>query len=49
VARAARDLDHETRIYTWFVWVSLDGASATRLVLNDDNVVGAGSPHSALR
>jgi len=49
VARAARDLDHETRIYTWFVWVSLDGASATRLVLNDDNVVGAGSPHSALQ
>jgi len=48
VARAARELGEEKRIYSWIVWVSLDGRSSKRLVLNDDNIVGAGSPDSAL-
>ena len=48
VARASRALDDEEQTYIWFVWISLDGQLAKRLVLNDDNVVGAGSPDSAL-
>jgi len=48
VARASRELGEEKRIYSWIVWVSLDGRSSKRLVLNDDNIVGAGSPDSAL-
>ena len=49
VARASRDLDDDEPTYFWFVWVSLDGEPAKRLVLNNDNVVGAGSPDSALQ
>jgi hypothetical protein len=49
VARASREQDEEKRSYSWFVWVSLDGQPSKRLVLNDDNVVGAGSPDSALQ
>jgi hypothetical protein len=49
VARASRDLGEEKQTYFWFVWVSLDGALAKRLVLNNDNIVGAGSPDSALQ
>jgi hypothetical protein len=49
VAHASRALDDEAQTYLWFVWVSLDGEPAKRLVLNDDNVVGAGSPDSALQ
>lgn len=49
VARASRELGQEKRIYCWFVWVSLDGKLSKRLELNDDNIVGAGSPDSALQ
>jgi len=49
VARASRELGGQKESYVWFVWVSLDGAVAKRLVLNNDNLVGAGSPHSALQ
>jgi len=49
VARASRELGEEKRIYSWFVWVSLDGRSSKRLVLSDENLAGAGSPDSALQ
>ena len=49
VARASREPGEEEPPYLWFVWVSLDGAHAKRLVLNNDNLVGAGSPDSALQ
>jgi len=49
VARASRQLGEEAQIFFWFVWVSLDGRPSKRLVLNDDNIVGAGSPDSALQ
>lgn len=49
VARASRALDDEKQTYLWFVWTSLDGEPAKRLVLNNDNVVGAGAPDSALQ
>jgi hypothetical protein len=49
VARASRELREEEQTYLWFVWVSLDGEPAKRLVLNNDNIVGAGSTDSALR
>jgi hypothetical protein len=49
VALASRELCPEMQIRSWFLWVSLDGKPTKRLVLNDDNVVGAGSPDSALR
>jgi len=49
VARASRALDDEKQTYLWFVWISLDGQAAKRLVLSNDNVVGAGSPDSALQ
>jgi hypothetical protein len=48
VARASREPGDEKQTYLWFVWVSLDGKPSKRLVLNDDNLVGAGSPDSAL-
>jgi len=35
--------------YYWFVWVSLDGDPSKRLALNNENVMGAGSPDSALQ
>jgi hypothetical protein len=49
VARASRGQGQEKQTYVWFVWVSLGGESAKRLVLNNDNIVGAGSPDSALQ
>jgi hypothetical protein len=49
VARASRERGDEKQTYSWFVWVNLEGAASKRLVLNDDNVVGAGSPDSALQ
>jgi prefoldin subunit 5 len=49
VARASCALEDEEQTYAWFVWISLDGEPAKRLVLNNDNVVGAGSPDSALQ
>jgi len=49
VARASRESSQEKQIYCWFVWVSLDGKPCKRLMLNDDNIVGAGSPDSALQ
>ena len=48
VARASRAVDDGEQTYLWFVWISLDGEHAKRLVLNNDNVVGAGSADSAL-
>ena len=49
VARASRDLLKGKETYFWFVWVTLDGQSPKRLRLSNDNVMGAGSPDSALR
>jgi hypothetical protein len=49
VARASRELGEEKQTYCWFVWVSLEGDPSKRLVLNNDNIVGAGSADSALR
>jgi len=49
VGRASRKVDEKTETYYWFVWVSLGGEHSKRLVLNNDNLVGAGSPDSALR
>lgn len=49
VARASRDLGEDAQTYLWCVWISLDGEPVKRLVLNDDNIVGAGSPDSALQ
>jgi hypothetical protein len=49
VARASRAQDDEEQTYLWFVWISLDGEPAKRLVLNNDNVVGVASPDSALQ
>ena len=47
IARASREPGEETQSCFWFVWVSLDGMTSKRLVLNDENIVEAGSPHSA--
>jgi hypothetical protein len=49
VARASRALDGEEQTYFWAVWISLDGQPAKHLVLNNDNLVGAGSPDSVLQ
>jgi hypothetical protein len=49
VARASREPGEEEQSYVWFLWVSLDGEREKRLVLNNDNIVGAGSPDSALQ
>jgi len=49
VALASRELGEKKETYCWFVWVSLDGYLSKRVVLNNDNIVGAGSPDSALR
>lgn len=49
VARASRDPGEKQETYFWFVWVSLGGEPSKRLVLNNDNTVGAQSPDSALR
>lgn len=48
VARACRALGEDKQTCFWFVWASLDGNPSKRLVLNNDNIVGAGSPDSAL-
>ena len=49
VATASRDLLKGKETYFWFVWVTLDGEPSKRLVLNNDNRMGAGSPDSALQ
>lgn len=49
VARASGALREDKQTCFWFVWVGLDGNPSKRLVLNNDNMVGAGSPDSALR
>jgi hypothetical protein len=49
VARASYNQGEDRQTFCWFVWVSLDGKSSKRLVLNDDNLVGAGSLDSALQ
>jgi len=48
VATASRDLLKGKEKYFWFVWVSLEGEPSKRLSLNNENVMGAGSPDSAL-
>jgi hypothetical protein len=48
VARASRQFGETKETYCWFVWVSLDGAASKRVSLNNTNIVGAGSPDSAL-
>jgi hypothetical protein len=49
VATAVSDADGEREAYFWFVWVSLDGLASKRLRLTNDNMMGAGSPDSALQ
>ena len=49
VASASRELLKGKETYYWFVWVSLDGDPSKRLALNNENVMGAGSPDSALQ
>jgi hypothetical protein len=50
VARATLELFKESReTHFWFVWVSLDGQPSKRLMLSNDNKMGAGSPDSALQ
>ena len=49
VARASRELFKETEAYFWIVWVTLGGQASKRLSLNNDNMLGAGSPQSALQ
>jgi hypothetical protein len=49
VARASREVGEKKETYCWFVWVNLGGDLSKRLVLNNDNLVGAGSPDSALQ
>jgi hypothetical protein len=49
VARASRELLKGKETYFWFVWVSLDGEPSRRLMLNNENLIGAGSPDSALQ
>jgi hypothetical protein len=48
VARASRELLKGKETYFWFVWLSLDGEDAKRVRLANDNMMGAGSPESAL-
>jgi hypothetical protein len=48
VARASRELFKDEETYFWFVWVSSDGEPVKRLTLGNDNIMGAGSPDSAL-
>ena len=48
VARADREPGEDGQPYVWFVWVTLNGEPTKRLVLNNDNIVGSGSPDSAL-
>lgn len=49
VARASREQGEKKETYFWFVWITLGGLPLKRVVLNNDNIVGAGSPDSALR
>lgn len=48
-ARGFREAGEQRETYCWFVWVSLGGEHSKHLVLNNDNMVGAGSADSALR
>lgn len=49
VASASRDLLKGKETYFWFVWVGLAGESSKRLRLSNENMMGAGSPDSALQ
>jgi hypothetical protein len=49
VARASRELLKGMETYFWFVWVNLDGEPLKHLSLSTDNMMGAGSPDSALQ
>jgi hypothetical protein len=49
VARASRELLKGKESYFWFVWASLDGEPSRRLTLSNGNILGAGSPDSALQ
>jgi hypothetical protein len=49
VAQASLQLFKKTETYSWFVWVSLDGLTSKRLVLSNTNMIGSGSPASALQ
>jgi hypothetical protein len=49
VVTGSRDLLKGKETYFWFVWVTLDGEPSKRLVLNNENRMGAGSPDSALQ
>jgi hypothetical protein len=48
VAQASRELLDDTEMYYWCIWASLEGETSKRLILNNDNILGAGSPDSAL-
>ena len=48
VARGSRELGKEKQTYFWFVWVTLDGQPSKRVTLSNDNMMGQGSPDSAL-
>jgi hypothetical protein len=49
VACATRTQDKEEETYFWFVWITLDGQPSKRVILSDDNLMGAGSADSALQ
>jgi hypothetical protein len=49
VACASRKHDKEEETYFWFVWITLDGQPSKRVILSDDNLMGAGSADSALQ
>jgi hypothetical protein len=49
VASASRELLKGKETYYWFVWVNLDGEASKRLRLSNENMMGAGSPDSALQ
>jgi hypothetical protein len=49
VASASRKQDEEEETYFWFVWMTLDGQLSKRVMLSNDNLMGAGSPDSALQ
>ena len=48
VARTTVEQGEGTETYFWIVWVSVRGQYSKRLTLSNDNMVGAGSPDSAL-
>lgn len=48
-ASASRLVGEKTETYNWMVWTSLDGQPSKRLMLSNDNMVGAGSADSAVK